>query len=69
MTVAEFNKIADSLNKKEYLIRSGMFSDVYENNGIRMVVCDGGYTTSLLKDGILYIKDYRDNITEEKLRK
>lgn len=68
MTVAEFNKIANSLNKKEYLIRRGMYSDVYENNGIRMVVCDGGYTVSLLKDGILYIKDYQDNITEEKKR-
>lgn len=45
-----------------------MYSEVYENNGIRMVVCDGVYTTSLLKDGILYIKDCQDNITEEKKR-
>ena len=68
MTVSEFNKIANSLNKKEYCTFNGAFSCVFENNGMVLTITDGGYTTSLLKGGILYTKDYNNVIRERKLR-
>lgn len=67
MTVYEFNKIANSLNKKEYCTFNGVFSYTFENKGIILTVTDGGYTSSLLKDGILYTKDYNNVIRERKV--
>lgn len=64
MTLAEFNDIEKRLNKLEYCTFSGAFSYVYECDGITLTITDGGCTSTILKDRVLYRKDYNNNIIE-----
>lgn len=64
MTLAEFNDIEKRLNKLEYCTFLGTFSYVFKCDGITLTITDGGYTSTILKDGVLYRKDYNNNIIE-----
>lgn len=55
------------LIRKNIVLLMVFFSCTFENKGIILTVTDGGYTSSLLKDDILYTKDYNNVIRERKV--